>query len=145
MKANTPGFVITPEMVEQAEHEKARLEHDIADAQRKLGLITNFLRLAAAYREDSEAEAVEKTEESDVAPVEGEEVDPSNMMGMIAKIANESTRPLTKTELKAKLVEIGTDEGRLGSYFYVAVDRLKKKDRICVLDDGRVWRAPPKN
>jgi hypothetical protein len=36
-------------------------------------------------------------------------------------------------------------ENRLGSYFYVAVDRLKRKDEITVLDDGRIWRAPPKS
>lgn len=145
MKANTPGFEITPEMVVQAEHEKDRLEHEIADLQRKLGLITNFLRLAAAYKEVEEPEVADNADQPETVETATEEIDPTNMMGAIAQIANASTKPLTKKELKAKLVERGIAPNRLGSYFYVAVDRLKAKDRICVLDDGRVWGAPPKN
>jgi hypothetical protein len=145
MKANTPGFEVTPELVAQAEHEKERLDHEIADLQRKLGLVVNFLRLAAAYREAEQPAVAEKSEQPEPVETAAEDIDPSNMMGLIAQIANASTKPLTKKELKAKLVERGIATNRLGSYFYVAVDRLKDRERICVLDDGRVWRAPPKN
>lgn len=147
MKANTPGFTITPEMLDQAKHEKERLEGEISDRQRKLGLVTQFLRMAAAYHQNEDAaETTEITEEKFVISEEPkEETDPSNMMAAIARIANDSTKPMTKPELKAKLIEFGIKENRLGSYFYVAIDRLKEKERICVLDDGRVWRAPPKN
>jgi len=145
MKADMPSFTVTPELLDQAKREKDRLEQDIDEAQRKLALVNQFLRLAAAYSDeskaDTEAEAPEEKEESE----ETESVDPSNMMGLIRHIANESTKPITKSEMKAKLFAAGMPKGRLGSYFYVAVDRLKKKDRITVLDDGRIWRAPPKN
>jgi len=146
MKADMPSFTVTPELLDQAKREKDRLEHDIDEAQRKLALVNQFLRLAAAYSDESkaagtEAEVSEEKEETE----ESESVDPSNMMDLIRRIANGSAKPITKTEMKAKLAAAGIQESRLGSYFYVAVDRLKKKDRITVLEDGRIWRAPPKN
>ena len=151
MKANVPGFTITREMVEQAKHEKERLEGEIADLQRKLSLVTQFLRMATAYHQDevdpevTETSGEKRDPEGPAQEPAQEEIDPSNMMAAIARIANDSTKPLTKPELKGKLIEFGIKENRLGSYFYVAIDRLKEKERICVLDDGRVWRAPPKN
>jgi hypothetical protein len=147
MKANVPGFTITREMVDQAKHEKDRLESEIADLQRKLGLVAQFLRMASAYyQEEADADASEASEEiSSTESPQQEDIDPSNMTAAIARIANDSAKPITKSELKAKLIESGIKENRLGSYFYVAIDRLKEKERICVLDDGRVWRAPPKN
>jgi hypothetical protein len=145
VKADIPGFTVTPELLDQAKREKDRLEQDIVEAQHKLALINQFLRLAEAYSDEpkpgTEVEAPEETEESE-EPEESESVDPSNMMGLISQIANESAKPITKAEMKVKLVAAGMPKGRLGSYFYVAVDRLKKKDRITVLEDGRIWRAP---
>jgi hypothetical protein len=145
MKANSPGFEITPAMVEDAEREKDRLEQIINDAQRKHGLILQFLRLAAVYKAEPELDGAEKPEETAKTDTSGEDIDPSNMMGTVARIANESPKPLTKSEMKTKLIEVGTPEARLGSYFYVAIDRLKKKERISVLEDGRIWKALPKN
>jgi hypothetical protein len=147
MNPSTTGFEITPEMVADAEQEKDRLEGVINDAQRKHGLILQFLRLAAAYKIEPQLEAetpseTAKTEETDQA----EEMDASNLMGTLTHIANETTKPLTKKELKTALVAAGVDETRVsGPYFYVAIDRLKKKERISVLEDGRVWKALPKN
>ncbi len=145
MKADMPSFTVTPELLDQAKREKDRLEQDIDDAQRKLALINNFLRLAAAYSDESKADTEAEVSEEKEETEESESVDPSNMMDLIRRIANGSAKPITKTEMKTKLAAAGIQESRLGSYFYVAVDRLKKKDRITVLEDGRIWRAPPKN
>jgi len=61
-------------------------------------------------------------------------------MGTMATLINESPKPLTKAELKAKLKAIGVPDERLGTYFYVAIKRLKDHERIKVLEDGRVWK-----
>ncbi len=145
MKADMPSFTVTPELLDQAKREKDRLEQDIDEAQRKLALVNQFLRLAAAYSDESKADTKAEAPEEKEEIEESESVDPSNMMDLIRRIANGSAKPITKTEMKAKLAAAGIQESRLGSYFYVAVDRLKKKDRITVLEDGRIWRAPPKN
>jgi len=145
MNPSTTEFEITPEMVDDAEREKDRLEGVINDAQRKHGLIMNFLRVAAAYKIEPQPEKVGSPAE--VQPPEPvEDIDPSNLMGALARIANESAKPLAKKELKAALIASGVDEARVsGPYFYVAIDRLKKKERLSVLDDGRVWKALPNN
>ena len=145
MNSSTTGFEITPEMVDDAQHEKDRLEEIINDAQRKHGLILQFLRLAAAYKIEPQPEQAETTSENE-QPDQVEELDASNLMGTLTHVANETPKPLTKKELKTALVAAGVDEARVsGPYFYVAIDRLKKKERISVLEDGRVWKALPKN
>lgn len=142
MKADTPRFTLSPELIEQAKREKARLEQEVTDAQQKLAAIKELLRAATLFTDeldaDTAAEVAEKLEEIQ----ETEAPDPSNIMASIAYIANESPKAMTKAEMKEKLIEAGVPRNRLGSYFYVAIDRLKKKDRITVLDDGRIWRAP---
>jgi hypothetical protein len=130
MKPNASSLTLSPELLNQWEKEKDRLEKVIVEAQRKLAAIHALLRAGAVLS------GVEAQEED-----EGSEIDPSNLMGSLAKIANESQKPLTKAELKAELRAAGVPESRLGSYFYVAIDRLKKRGRITVRDDGSVWRA----
>ena len=83
--------------------------------------------------------------ESDKSPLAETEAMPNraetNMMALIENLANHSNYPMSKSELKANLLEAGVHESRLKSYFYVAIDRLKKKGRVTVLQDGRLWRA----
>jgi hypothetical protein len=40
------------------------------------------------------------------------------------------------------LAKEGFPPDRLANYFYTAIHRLKNKERVTVLDDGSVWRAP---
>jgi hypothetical protein len=131
----------TPEAIKRWEKEKDRLEGILAETQRKLGAVHSLLRAATilgpAAISEEEPEDVQIAEETTPA----EEPESSNMMGMIRQFANESVKPITKSEMKSKLVAAGIPDNRLGSYFYVAIDRLKKKDKITVLDDGRIWKA----
>jgi hypothetical protein len=150
MNPSITEFDITPAMVSDAEQEKDRLEQVISDAQRKHGLILQFLRLAAAYSVSAEPQPEAKPKDGpavETADTDApEEIDPTNVMGALRRIANESPKPLQKKELKAALIAAGVDEERInGPYFYVAIARLKDKERISVLDDGRVWKALPKN
>jgi hypothetical protein len=139
--ADIAASTFTPEAIAQWEKEKDRLEKLIVDSQRKLGAVQQLLRAAAILG----AKIEEEEEEEEGAKGEAPEVDSSNLMGLIAKYANESLRPITKSDMKARLIEAGIEENRLRSYFYVAIARLKRKERISVLDDGRIWRAPTKS
>lgn len=146
MNPSTTEFAITPAMVSDAEQEKDRLEQVITDAQRKHGLILQFLRLAAAYKVEAAPQQQSQPEQAEEADDTAAEVDPTNVMGTMRRIANDSPKPLEKRELKAALIAAGVDEARIaGPYFYVAITRLKEKEHISVLDDGRVWKALPKN
>lgn len=65
----------------------------------------------------------------------------ANMTAAIRRMANESPEPLTKKELKRRLLVDGYPESRLGSYFYTPIHRLKEMRQITVLEDGRIWKA----
>jgi hypothetical protein len=126
---------LPPALIERYKREKARLQQDIAEAQRKLVAINQVLSAAQVLGE------VESDEEAETEETEAKQaIDPSNVMGTMATIINEAPKALTKAELKAKLRSVGVSENRLGTYFYVAIKRLKDKNRIQVLEDGRVWR-----
>jgi hypothetical protein len=58
----------------------------------------------------------------------------------IERIATASSAPLTKKQIKEKLRTEQFPEDRLGPYFYTCLMRLKKNERIRVMDDGRVWK-----
>lgn len=131
MKPNSGSLTLSSELLAQWQKEKDRLEQAISDAQLKLSAINQLLRAGAILAGSSEPK--EQAEPS--------EIDPSNLMGTLAKLANTSSRPLTKSELKAQLMAAGVPQDRLGSYFYVAIDRLKKKGRISVREDGSVWKG----
>jgi hypothetical protein len=68
--------------------------------------------------------------------------DPGNMTLAIERLANESQQPMTKKEMKRRLVDEGFAASRLTSYFYTPIKRLKDQNRISILPDGRIWRAP---
>lgn len=65
-----------------------------------------------------------------------------NMTADIKKMANESPEPLTKREIKKRLLAAGYSAHRLGAYFYTPIHRLKETKQITVLEDGRIWKAP---
>lgn len=144
-----PGFTIPPEQITQAELELARLERVIEDASRRRDAVRAFLRAAGILRHDDNIgseEAPSLTEEPE-EPITDERIpdhDSSNLQGLVEEIANASSEPISKALMKTKLKIAGVAADRAhGSYFYVAVDRLRKKGRISVLEDGRIWKANP--
>jgi hypothetical protein len=66
---------------------------------------------------------------------------PDTMTKALEMVANASPAPVTKTELRGLLAEMGF-EGQ-GPYLYSVIMRLKNRGKITVLSDGKVWRAPP--
>jgi hypothetical protein len=64
-----------------------------------------------------------------------------NMTAAIRNMANESPEPLTKKEIKSRLLAADYPASRLGAYFYTPIHRLKAAKQITVLPDGRIWRA----
>jgi hypothetical protein len=64
-----------------------------------------------------------------------------NMTDAIRKMVNESPEPLTKKEVKRRLLAAGYPKTRLGAYFYTPIHRLKQSKEITVLPDGKIWRA----
>ena len=137
----TPEFVITPEQIAMARSERARHEAIIAASQRRMAAIDQFLSAAAILSVDGQ----EPPDESANHPIPEPEDSPGgaelNVMALIENLANHSNYPMLKSEVKANLSAAGVHELRLKSYFYVAIDRLKKKGRVSVLKDGRLWRA----
>lgn len=65
-----------------------------------------------------------------------------SLIDAINRIANESTTPVSKAELRQRLSGMGLPPSRFTNYFYTAINRLKRKRRITVLDDGTVWKSP---
>lgn len=129
----TPNISFTPEEIELWKAEKDRLQEILGDAQQRLGAVNQLLNAAAVLAPDVFSQEVKEEPE--------EELDPSNLMGTLVKIVNASEKPMTKAELKEALRAAGVDPGRIeGTYFYVALNRLKKKNRIFVHPDGTIER-----
>lgn len=107
------GYTITPELIEE-------WEAQIADLQRKIAAARVLLP----------------------ASIEENDGDSTNFMGAIRRLANESPKPLPKAILKELLKKEGFPEHQVGgTYFYVAIKKLKDKNTISVDDDGSVWRG----
>jgi hypothetical protein len=132
---NVPTFSASE--IAQWRKEKDRLTVLLVDTQRRLGAVNQFLNAAQVLAGDEPESELE--EEGSENP---DEHDPSNFMGTIFKIVNESEKPLSKSDLKAALLAAGVDKERMkGPYFYVAIARLKKKNRITVHPDGTVSKG----
>jgi hypothetical protein len=142
-----PGFKISPEHIAEAETELARLDKSIDEDTRRRNALRDYVRAARALYpegapETSSPPLPEKrgslfpTDEPDEQP------DVANLQGMVEQIANDSLQPISKATMKIKLKQAGIAQKRVhGSYFYVAIERLKKRGRISVLPDGTLWKA----
>ena len=106
------GYTITPELIEE-------WEAQVADLQRKIAAARVLL------------------------PVTPEQVEgDTNFMGAIRRLANEAQKPLPKSELKEMLRKEGFPDHQVGgTYFYVAIKKLKDKGSIAVDDAGNVGRG----
>jgi hypothetical protein len=142
------SFVLTPEqrdIIRQKQTEKAKLETIIADAHRRLAPLNDWLdavtKVTGGRIEMSASSSVSSTGNAAVT----ESGDSVNMTVAIEKIANESTAPISRKDLKQMLAKKGYSEDRLGNYFYTVVHRLKTKGRITVEPDGSVYGAASKN
>jgi hypothetical protein len=135
-------FSLTDEQLRQIrqwERDKEALEQDIAERQAKLADISEKLKAVAVLR----ARLPEIPQQEDQHPVKGNgsaEAGNPNLTAAIERIAITSSAPLTKRQLKERLRAEHFSEDRLGAYFYTVVMRLKEKQRIRVLEDGKVWR-----
>ena len=127
-------LTITPEQIAQARKDRLRYEGLIVTYQRKMAALDQFLSAAAILNPDVVNDDGE-ADKDDNSP------QPDNLMGLIERLANTSRSPLAKSQMRTTLAEMGIPADRLQSYFYVAVDRLKKKGRVSVLADGRIWKA----
>jgi hypothetical protein len=125
--------------IKQWERDKDALEREIVERQAKLSDIAEKLKAVAVLRAQpsrQETRAVAATN----GHAEPPESEGSSLTAAIEQIATTSSAPLTKKQLKEKLLEQHFSEDRMGPYFYTCLMRLKKKERIRVLDDGRVWK-----
>lgn len=134
MKADT-AVTITPALIEEWERDANSREHDA----------TRMLEEAAAFRERAKAGrfllglATKVTLTAENLAVGG---DGRNMTADIKKMANESPEPLSKKEVKKRLLAAGYPASKLTAYFYTPIHRLKETGQISVLEDGRIWKAP---
>jgi hypothetical protein len=142
------SFVLTPEqrdLIRQKQAERAKLEAIIADAQRRLTPINDWLDAIAKVTGGKIDLFVTSSVSSTGSAAMTESADSANMTITIEKIANESAAPVSRKDLKQMLAKLGYSEDRLGNYFYTVVHRLKMKGRITVQPDGSVYGAASKN
>jgi hypothetical protein len=138
------GFKISPEHIAEAETESARLDKSIDEDTRRRDALREYVRAARALNPEVTSEpppspALESR--ASLFPAD-EQPDAVNLQGMVEKIANDSQQPVSKAMMKIKLKQAGIAQERVhGSYFYVAIERLKKRGRISVLPDGTLWKA----
>jgi hypothetical protein len=129
-------FSLTDEQerqIRQWEKDRESLQREITDRQAKLSEINDMLKAVAVLRTARPVEPIE------MERANGSAAD-LNMVAAIERIAATSAAPLTKAEIKERLAAEHFPQDRLGPYFYTCIMRLKAKERIKVLGDGRVWK-----
>jgi hypothetical protein len=110
----------------------AQIEEWKATAAEHERLAKHFLAKAAAG----------ETILSSVAPHESDDSDNTNLMGTLRTLANENPKPIPKADLKKMLIHAGIPADRVnGTYFYLAIRKLKDKGRVSVQPDGSIWKG----
>jgi hypothetical protein len=133
MVSRRVSIVVPSKVVQEWLSEKAVLERDIALKRRALAAINSRLRNAGFVIRDDLPSKYD--EAKPLAPVKR-----FGLIDAIEKIANESAHPISKVELRRRLVALGMPIEKFNNYFYQAIRTLRSRHRISVLDDGRVWR-----
>ena len=148
---SNPIFVLTSEVIDGWRAEEAEARRLIAEGQRRLADVGKKLDAAAILTaipfqtnsnasHDNDAPADDAHDEVDAGP----ELPQSNLTEAIERLANASSSPLSRPDLRRMLAQEGFPESRLSSYFYTVIARLKKNGRITVRRDGSLSKARPK-
>lgn len=144
-KERSSTFVVTSRTVDEWRSERDTLERDVPIMQKRLALLNARLRMADfLLGEDFPKEASKEpalfSEAKPLAP--GNRL---NFIDAIERIANGSPRPISKAELRQRLCALGFPLSSFNNYFYGAIRRLKWKERVRVLEDGSLWKAPTRD
>jgi hypothetical protein len=142
MKADSPLFTLTPDLLKEWEREADTLEQEIEERQHKLVAVKERLHAAAVLTGQQTRPGLviriqnsPKQDSAEPIPAEG-----GSMIDAIAQIAAGSPAPITKKKLKRSLLDRGFPADRMNNYFYTCIMRLKQQNRIQALSDGRIWR-----
>jgi hypothetical protein len=105
-----------------------------------------YERLAASFlRRAIAGEQLLSTLESEDPDTLAEDVTPvanSSFMGAIREIAATVSQPISKPTLKKMLLDKGFSASQVGGpYFYVALSKLAKKERISIQQNGLIWKG----
>ena len=125
-------ILLTAQQVKEWREKKAQLEVQIADAEVDLAVLNQRLEAVSIIT------AEKRPDDNPALPKDGDDTSSDNMIAAIERIAKRSREPLTKAQTKDLLRQEGFKEESLGNYFYTCVKRLKDKQRIYVLPDGRI-------
>lgn len=124
---------ISAEVLAEWRKERVRLQKLLLDTQQRLNAVNQLVNAATALSEDGPKE---------ISGPEAPTVDPTNFMGTLARLINESPKPIQRAELKEMAIKAGVNPEKVkGAYFHVALNRMKDAKRIIIRDDGSVWRA----
>lgn len=119
-------------MLAEWRKEKARLQQLLVDTQQRLNAVSQLVNAATTLSEDGPEGAAGAVET----------VDATNFMGTLARLINESPKPLQRAELKEMAIKAGVNPEKVnGPYFHVALNRMKDAKRIVIREDGSVWRG----
>lgn len=128
--------LLTTTQVNEWRREKTKLEKKIATAQQQLMDINKRLDAVAILSPRNEAQLNEP-----VAAQQTRAEPETKMIDAVANIVSAASAPMTKAAIKEALDAVGFDPSRQGNYFYTVIKRLKDRNRIIVLADGRVCTA----
>ena len=131
-RTSDSDVILTAGQVAEWEQRKSDLEGQITASQSELADIHRKLDAVAVLRGENESKPTRLVEISTIGKTD------ESMIEAIERIVNAVPEPMKKLRLKRRLIADGFDESRLGNYFYTTIKRLKDRNRIVVLDDGRV-------
>lgn len=130
--------IVTVGQVAEWRKRKDKLDKVLSSTLQELADISTKLEAVAVLCGESPA----SSQTVETAQIDSSEPDES-MMAAVERIAQQTPKPLTKKQVKKQLKKAGFPESKLGNYFYTVIMRLKGRERIRVLADGRVTTPRP--
>ena len=127
-------ILLTAQQVREWREKKAQLEVQIADAEVDLAVLNQRLEAVSIIT------AEKRPDDDPVLSKDGDDTSSDNMIAAIERIAKLSREPLTKAQTKDFLRQEGFKSESLGNYFYTCIKRLKDRQRIHVLPDGKITK-----
>ena len=136
MAVEQDRILLTERQVAVWREEKRKLETAISSTHQKLAEINKKLEAVAVLSGEEPASLNPAESTRSEATDSGE-----SLPNALERIARQAPAPLTKAQLRKQLAEEGFSGERLGNYFYTCIKRLKDRQRIHVLPDGRITRS----
>lgn len=132
---------IDSQEVDAWKQEAEALKREVAERQKRIAELEGDIEAATRLASRKQRQTDFALPEPPTRNINQVDHAPStNMTDAMERVANSIPAPITKQELRNRLMDLGFEDK--GPYLYTVIMRLKDRGKISVMSDGKIWRAP---